>query len=308
MIPKHGFGDGETMSDQAKVLRGLIKERQAAPTMSIESPSGHGAHTIAVTSGKGGVGKSNIALNLAIALARLNSSVGLLDANLGLGNIDLLCGLNGYWNLSHVVTGARRLGEVILKGPENVDVIPGASGLIDVADAPPEAQREILRQLVELERQHDYVIIDTGTGIHRSVRQFVTAADIVLVVTTPEPTAIADAYAMVRALSSMAIPTLEVIVNQADSVEQARAIIERLQQTSRVFLHTEVTSAGFVPRDPQVGEAVVGRTPFLCNSPNCPASLAIGQLARRIKNLTEVCSPRGSFFPRFCSEMAEKAA
>jgi len=169
------------MSDQAFALRRLIQQQQSdAP---VAKPFSQ-ARTIAVTSGKGGVGKSNIALNLAIAMAGNDTSVCLLDANLGLGNIDLLCGLNGYWNLLHVVTGARTLADIVLDGPAGIHVVPGASGLIDAVDVSASAQREILDQLEELERTHDYLLIDTGTGIHQSVRRFLNAADVVLVVTT----------------------------------------------------------------------------------------------------------------------------
>jgi flagellar biosynthesis protein FlhG len=193
---------------------------------------------------QGGVGR-NIALNLAIALARQQASVGILDANLGLGNIDLLCGLNGYWNLSHVVTGARCLNEIVLTGPEGIHVVPGASGLADVADCPDSAQQEIFIQLEDFEQSHDFVIIDTGPGIHRSVREFVTSAALVLIVTTPEPTALADAYATVKALSTTDDgPRIELLVNQAASAAQADAVIQRLQQTARLFLNSNVGSAG----------------------------------------------------------------
>src|SRR6185437_9423137 len=125
------------------------------------------------------------------------------------------------------------LAEISLEGPHGLRVIPGASGLIDAADCSPQAQREILQQLEELEQEHEFLLIDTGTGIHRTVRQFVAAADLGLVVTTPEPTAIADAYATIKALSAHTeFMALEVVVNCADSIEQARDIVDRLQRTT----------------------------------------------------------------------------
>src|SRR5262245_24032075 len=160
------------MYDQARILRGLM-ERHCETSTAAGVASSPGARTVAVTSGKGGVGKSNIALNLAIALRQAGRSVCILDANLGLGSIDLLCGLNGYWNLSHVLSGARTIAEITLEGPAGIHLIPGASGLVDLADAPPAAQREILTQLEEVERSHDDMIVDTGSGIHRLVRGFV---------------------------------------------------------------------------------------------------------------------------------------
>jgi flagellar biosynthesis protein FlhG len=165
--------------DQAQALRGLMErlqsERYDVVASNADAPR---ARSIAVTSGKGGVGKSSVALNLAIALSQLGARTALLDANLGLGNLDLMCGLNGYWNLSHVVTGARNLDEIVLEGPGGIQVIPGASGLAEMADWPEAAQADVLRQLAELERTHDFLIIDTAAGIHRSVRQFLEACDL----------------------------------------------------------------------------------------------------------------------------------
>lgn len=284
------------MNDQAQLLRGLMERHVEAAT-----PIRHTrAHTIAVASGKGGAGKSNIALNLAICLSQLGYRVCLLDANLGLGNLDLLCGLNGYWNLSHVLSGARELGEIILTGPSDIHVIPGASGLVDVADCTPTAQREILAQLEALEITHDFMIIDTGTGIHKTVRQFVNAADTILVLTTPEPTSIADAYAMIKALRHRTeqSPPL-VLVNQADSIEQARTIITRMQETARTFLQQTIDSAGSIPQDPQVPRAVWKRTPFFVHAPTCPAARGIEQLARRMINFAQRTGQRPTFFSHF---------
>ncbi|GAB4163348.1 MAG: MinD/ParA family protein [Planctomycetaceae bacterium] len=274
-------------------------QQTALADPNVESRSTSCARTIAVTSGKGGVGKSNIALNLAIGLARLDTKVCLIDANLGLGNVDLLCGLNGYWNLSHVMTGARSLTEIILSGPEGVHVVCGASGLVDIADCPAPARDDLFRQLAELEQTHDYLIVDTGTGIHKLVRQFVTAADLALIVTTPEPTAIADAYATVKALSSNPAVDLNVVVNRAESARQAQAIIERLQQTAQLFLKKEITSAGQIPDDYHVVGAVASRTPVLIGQPECAASQALMRLARGLKHRADHRPVRGSFFHSF---------
>ncbi len=261
------------------------------------------ARTIAVTSGKGGVGKSSVALNLAIALAQLEQRTALLDANLGLGNLDLMCGLNGYWNLSHVVTGARNLREIVLDAPGGIQVIPGASGLAEMADWPETALADVVGQLSEFEQTQDFMVIDTAAGIHRSVRQFLEASDLVLVVSTPEPTAIADAYATIKSLSGQsrsgtAVSTLEVLINQADSPQQAALIGERIRETARTLLQVDVSFAGWIPHDPHVAAAVSHRCPFVIEKPDCPASQAVEKLAQRLAQFFKSQPPRGSLFPR----------
>ncbi|MBS0266261.1 MAG: MinD/ParA family protein [Planctomycetes bacterium] len=296
------------MPDQAQILRGMM-ERRTEFAAGTSTAIDRRARTIAITSGKGGVGKSVIALNLAVALQKMGQRTCLLDANLGLGNIDLLCGLNGYWNLSHVVSGARTLSEIVLQGPQGIHVVPGASGLFESADCPASVQREIISQLEKLERDHEFLIIDTGTGIHKTIRQFVSAADIALVVTTPEPTAIADAYATLKALfAGDGALQPHLLVNQSQSPEQAREIIARVQQTARTFLHLAVSSAGHIPRDPAVPEAVWRRSPFTADGVRSAASLAIEQLARRILNLSQTDSNRGTYFGQFALEQEHKTA
>jgi flagellar biosynthesis protein FlhG len=285
--------------DQAQALRGLM-ERLQSERLDVVGPAAGTprARSIAVTSGKGGVGKSSLALNLAIALAQLDARTALLDANLGLGNLDLLCGLNGYWNLSHVVTGARNLSEIVLEGPSGIEVIPGASGLSEMADWLETAQADVVRQLADFEQTHDFLVIDTAAGIQRSVRQFLEACELVLVIATPEPTAIADAYATIKSLSGSGVPTLEILINQCASAEQATLIAERIRETARTFLRVEVAPAGWIPQDPEVVTAVSRRKPFVIAAPDCPASQAVGQLAQRLRQFFQAQPPSGSLFPR----------
>ena len=286
------------MNDQATVLRGLI-ERQSQSKNPVRAADAKRAKTLAVTSGKGGVGKTNIALNLSIALAEQNARVCLLDANLGLGNIDLLCGLNGYWNLFHVISGARSLRQIILKGPAGISVIPGVADLGDLSKCPEQACCEILDQLEELEYSHDFVIVDTGSGIQQGVRPFLNAADVMLLVTTPEPTSLADTYATIKSLSQNQKNELLILVNQTLNAKQGRAMMDRLKQTAKMFLQKPIGSAGSIPHDVKLMQAVAHRQPLLLNSPKSPAALAIKQLAERLNNITQLPEQPTGFFSRF---------
>jgi flagellar biosynthesis protein FlhG len=285
------------MVDQATALRGLVEKRATEPSVT-EPGSPTRARTIAVTSGKGGVGKSCIALNLAIAFAETGRSVCLLDACLGLGSIDLLCGMNSYWNLSHFLTGARDLDEIVQNGPAGIHIVPGASGLTELADSEGDIQTELLRQIQRLEHSHDILIVDTGSGIHKLVRQFAAAADQALIVTVPEVTAIADAYATVKALSAPDCPALELIVNVAESEKQGKQIGDRLSRTASAFLKVDVRLAGTIRNDVAVPESVASRSPLLISRPDSVAARDIRRLASRLLGGAGSLSSTRSYFDR----------
>jgi len=295
------------MPDQATILRDLI-DRKPQGSRDEQSRGPERARTIALASGKGGVGKSCLALNLAVALAQSGKRVCVLDACLGLGNIDLLCGLNGYWNLEHVITGARSLQQIMLAGPAGIQILPGASALSDLAECPPPLQQSLLVELRDLERRQDFLIVDTSTGIHRAVRQFATAADLVLVTTVPETTAIADAYSTVKALSLPNSPPLDVVINKADSPAQAKAIAAQLQKTTRTFVRNELGIAGSVVTDQAVVQSVAAREPFVLRSPNCPAATDVHQLARRVASSFGSQLSFESYFSRFATTARHRAA
>src|SRR5580692_10205485 len=257
--------------DQATTLRTLVRERRRASV-------------VAITSGKGGVGKSNIAVNLAIQLASAGKSVVLLDADLGLANADVLCNIDLPFNLSHVIARKRELADVLVKAPGGFRLIGGASGLARMADLTDYDRQRLVTALAELEAQNDIILIDTGAGISPNVLSFTRCADQVLVVTTPEPTAITDAYAVIKVISRDAPDRpLSLLVNQVRRPEEGRFVYERIAKVARQFLSVHVQDAGYVPTDPEVPAAVRRRTPFLLASPRCPASQGIGQLAMRLQ-------------------------
>jgi len=241
------------------------------------------ARAIAISSGKGGVGKSNIAVNLAVACAERGQRTALLDADLGLANADVLCGITPRSTLEDVVTGERKLDEVAVLAPGGFRLVPGASGVSRLADMGQSARREVFAQLLELERSVDVLIIDTGAGIGANSMAFAAAADTILITTTPEPTAIADAYGAIKTLVARGRREgIRLVVNMASSEEEARAVHARVERVARAFLNTSIEFAGAIPHDPAVPHAVRRREPVAVGSPYAPASRAIRQLARTL--------------------------
>ena len=261
------------MRDQASTLRNLIQRQSAdAPTA-----AGERARIVAFTSGKGGVGKSNLALNVAVAMAQTGSRVCLLDANPGSSNIDLLCGLNSYWNFGHVLTGAKSLSDVILKGPAGINIVSGASRLLELT-----ASAELAEQIAALETAYDALLIDAGTGLNETARRFASVADVTFLVTTPEPTAIADAYATLKAWQGNVSSMPDVLVNRAESATQAKQILDRFAQTVELFLRCSMPSGCSVAEDAIVGQAVVSRRPFVEVAPDSAASRDVRRIAKRL--------------------------
>jgi flagellar biosynthesis protein FlhG len=275
------------MIDQASQLRRIVRQTSRATV-------------IAVTSGKGGVGKSNIAVNLAIKLASVGKRVVLMDADLGLANADVLCNIDLPSNLSHVISRKRELADVMVDGPGGFRLIGGASGLARMADLSDYDRQRLVSALAELEARTDVILIDTGAGISPNVLSFTRSADQVLVVTTPEPTAITDAYAVIKVISRDAPDRpLSLLVNQVRQHGEGRLVYERIAKVARQFLSVHVMDAGFIPSDPEVPAAVRRRTPFLLASPRCPASLCISQLAMRLeRGVAPSLDGGGGFFNR----------
>lgn len=271
--------------DQATQLRSMMR-------------AGRRASVIAVTSGKGGVGKSNISVNLAIKLASAGKDVVLLDADLGLANADVLCSIDLPFNLSHVIARKKELREVMVPGPGGFRLIGGASGLARMADLTDADRQRLITALAELEEEVDVILIDTGAGISPNVLAFTRAADHVLVVTTPEPTAITDAYAVIKVVTRDGdARRISLLVNQVTSAAEARIVQDRIAKVARQFLGVTVFEAGYVLTDEQVPASVRKRQPFVLASPRCPATACITQLAIRLQQGVASAHP-GGFFNR----------
>jgi len=238
---------------------------------------------IVVTSGKGGVGKTNISVNLAVALSQLGRKVTVMDADLGMANADVLCDLSLRSGLEDVVAGKKRLDEIAVNAPGGFQLLPGAGGVPSIADLPEVERNRLIDALGRLEARNDYLIIDTGAGIGASVMGFVTAVERILVVTTPEPTAITDAYAMIKTIRLRRPKArARLVVNQVSSLAEGIAVHARIDQASRRFLGVGIGFAGSIPKDNHVPLAVRRRSPLVLTAPHSPAAKAICQLAAAI--------------------------
>lgn len=268
------------MLDQAARLRELAAayRAQAAPP-----PKTRQTQVIAVTSGKGGVGKSNVSVNLAHALTAAGKEAILLDADLGMANADILLGVVPPYHLGHLVTGEKEILDLICQTPHHLKLIAGGSGLDELTNLSEAELRPFLEGLSRLEGQADYLILDTGAGLSTTVQEFVHAADTVIVVTTPEPTALADAYGAIKAIARRnSAPEIRLIINQAERTDDANTTAERIIMTARDFLGVNIEHLGTIPRDPHVWQAVRRQVPFSVEFPTAPASRAMEILTRRL--------------------------
>ncbi len=264
------------------------------PTHSVPAPqplperSGFQTATrvITVTSGKGGVGKTNLTANLAIALARLGKKVMILDADLGLANIDILLNIRPAWNISHLLNGSKTLEEIVVEGPEGIRIVPASSGVSDLANLGPAERSRLIEAFGRYPHPVDLLLIDTSAGISDNVIHFVLAADETLLVTTPEPTSITDAYALIKVVARRGgQQPMGVVLNRAHNTEEANRLLRRLTLLSRRFLNFELTDFGFLFDDPSVPQSVRHQIPFIIDAPTGPAARGVRDLARRLLNL-----------------------
>ena len=279
---------------------------QAAELRQIARRVNHRAQTIAITSGKGGVGKTNLAVNLATVLATAQRRVVLMDADMGLANADILCNIQPRYNLAHVVAGQRRMPEVLTPTPNGFSLVAGASGLTRMAELSEQDRARILQELETLQDAADVIIIDTGAGISRNVMAFTAAADHVVVVTTPEPTAITDAYAVLKVLiRSGSKAHLSLMVNQVRNRDEARAVHDRISSVARQFLQAELAFSGYVVADPCVSQSVRKRAAFVKEFPKSAACQCVEAWANRLAQHVDVARvaqrPTGGFFNRLAS-------
>lgn len=236
---------------------------------------------IAITSGKGGVGKTNVSVNLSVALAQSGKQVMLMDADLGLANVDVMLGMKPRGNLAHVIEGERSLDEVIIRGPAGVMVVPAASGVKRLAELSTAEHAGLIRAFSELTHEVDTLIIDTAAGINDSVTSFSRASQEVVVVVCDEPASITDAYALIKVLSQDGIQNFRVLANQARSAQEGRELFNKITRVTDRYLDATLQFLGVVPHDDLLRKAVRKQRPVVHAYPRSRAAMAFKTLAQK---------------------------
>lgn len=267
--------------DQAEQLRNIIKAQNL--------PKRPLARVITVTSGKGGVGKSNTAINLAIQFRKMGQRVIILDADFGLANIEIMFGAVPKHNLCDLIYQGKNIKEIITWGPMDVGFISGGSGIAGMSNLSRNYLTYIIQNLAELDAIADIIIIDTGAGISDAVLEFLVASGEIILVTTPEPTSITDSYSLLKALNrhhrfSKENSKIKVIANRVDSEEEGKNLYNKLNAVVSRYLKLPIDYLGAIPQDNQLANAVMQQTPVSMQSPTARSSVAYERIAARLMN------------------------
>jgi len=297
------------MIDQAGTLRSIVKKRERPGSSGNESMDIKGellgnegnspVQVISVTSGKGGVGKTNVVANLGYALTRLNKRVLVLDADVGLANMDVVLGLSPKYNLQHVLNGEKTISEVVISGPGGMKILPASSGVQELSDLSKAQKLCLLSELNSLYDETDVLLIDTSAGISSNVMYFNMAAQEILIVVSPEPTSITDAYAMMKVLFLKHSENhFRLLVNSARNAEEAKEVFNNLSLVGQKFLNLSIDYWGYIMQDDHVAKAVRQQKALVERYPHSPASRCFADLAKRVCENQPNTSSKGniSFF------------
>jgi flagellar biosynthesis protein FlhG len=302
------------MEDQAEKLREIMRQKkdtslsgdasENTPQRSSLRLDGEGkkARIITVTSGKGGVGKTNLSVNMALAFARLGKKVVVMDADLGLANVNVMLNMIPKYNLYHVIKKQKTIREILVETEYGISIVAGASGFSQIANMGEEDRRDFINELDSLSNA-DIIIIDTSAGVSSNVLDFIAAADDAVIITTPEPTAITDAYGIIKIIATEYDTLnmgLKLVVNRAKSAADAKNVADRMINIAGQFLNLKVDYLGFIYDDPAVPQAVLRQKPFMVVDPKCKASLCVQHIVDRMdRNKARQSGGFGAILRRF---------
>jgi len=299
------------VKDQASSLRQMVKKEQDLKGRKKMSPK-NSLRVIAVSSGKGGVGKTNVVAGLALSLSRTGKKVLIIDADLGLANIDIIFNVRPKLNISDVMNGEASIKEILVELQENISLIPAGSGISDLTRLSDAQKLALLNEFDEIDGDFDYVLVDTGAGISDNVLYFNLAADDCIVVTTTEPTAITDAYALMKVMSiEHGYKYFKLIVNMVKSEKDAKRVYFSLSQAASKFLGSAVIEyIGYLPVEPKISESVIKRMPYINSNPNSEFTKAMTKIAGVLSRSVSKNTDSGNlklFMNRFAVKKSSKS-
>ena len=259
------------MVDQAEKLRGLFSNKKTDKRI------------ITIASGKGGVGKTSLSVNLAIALSKAGKKVLIMDADMGMANVDIMLGLTPRYTLYDVLKGQKSLREIIIQDFEGINIIPGCSGIFEAANIQRTHREALIQELEYYTRDMDFIIIDTGAGISNIVLGFIAAADDVLIVITPEPTSITDGYGIIKVLSKFKLhKKVYLVVNMAGNLQEAQESARKIETVANKYLEISIRRLGVIYSDNSVKKSIKEMTPFIKRYPRSQAARDVMKIAENI--------------------------
>ncbi|WP_261132859.1 MinD/ParA family protein [Bacillus sp. Marseille-Q3570] len=283
------------MHDQAEILRQRFRSVPSS------------ARVCAVVSGKGGVGKSNLTINLAISLAKTGSKVLVLDLDIGMANLDILMGVYSRYNIVDLVEQQLPILDLIESGPDQVDYLAGGNGLNKLFELTSEQFNHFCQQMKVIQERYDHIFLDMAAGASRDSLQFITAADEVLLITTPEPTAITDAYAMLKHIHHQGSSvTISVIVNRVENKREGDDVAMRIQKAARQFLQKDIKLLGMLPEDRAVFKAVKEQKPYRIHAPYSNVAKSVQKLADIYQGSSDDSRKNEGFIQRFTRYFSRK--
>ena len=288
------------MNDQAKNLRKMLH---------MASNTEKETNVIAVVSGKGGVGKSNFCLNFALELKKAGKEVILFDLDIGMANVDILMGTSAKHTIVDMIERELSIWDIIERGPDNLSFIAGGTGLSSMFQLNHRKFSRFLQQLELVNGNYDYIIFDMGAGVSKDSLHFILSANEVFVVTTPEPTSVTDAYAMIKyvQLKDQEIP-ISLLVNRVDSSSEGKKTFENLNLVTQQFLQKEIRLLGIIPDDPSVLKAVKAQTPFVIHASESKPSKAIQEIVQQYtgEKREELTPPFTTFLNKFKKYLTDR--